>query len=395
MCSSDLYPAKDESLLKEIPPSMKVFRSKIFEPYSLYRKLTGKPANAAVDVENIPQTGKRRSIPEMIASFIRSTFFIPDARIGWYPYAVKEGLRIIEEERIDALYSSSPPYTTAMIAKALHRKSGVKWIAGFRDPWTGFLSTPDRWFLPHRIDQQFERDVFEQANYIEAAWKGIILDVCKKFPNIGVRKFFHLPNGFDSDDYPQTKENRTYRFTITYTGSMYGVRNPRTLLQAFYELVVEGKIQKEKIQIKFIGRFGLEVREMIAKSIVSSSIEVKPYIPHTESIVELMKSDVLLLVVDETVDSNEIVPGKVFEYIGAKKPILALAPKGAIEDIIKETRSGIVVANQDVQGIKEAIMILYKKYCDNEQLTTPDNEVIRKYERKEITRQLSELLNSL
>jgi glycosyltransferase involved in cell wall biosynthesis len=176
---------------------------------------------------------------------------------------------------------------------------------------------------------------------------------------------------------------------------MYGVRNPRTLLQAFDELVVEGKIQKEKIQIKFIGRFGLEVREMIAKSIVSSSIEVKPYIPHTESIVELMKSDVLLLVVDETVDSNEIVPGKVFEYIGAKKPILALAPKGAIEDIIKETRSGIVVANQDVQGIKEAIMILYKKYCDNEQLTTPDNEVIRKYERKEITRQLSELLNSL
>ena len=113
------YPARDESLLAEIPRHAIVHRTKIFGPYSLYRKLTGKPSNAPVDVENIPQGGKKASWAESAAEFIRSTFFIPDARIGWYPYAVPVGHRIIREHNIDAIYSSSPPYTTAVIARNL------------------------------------------------------------------------------------------------------------------------------------------------------------------------------------------------------------------------------------------------------------------------------------
>lgn len=389
------YPARDESLLAEIPEHATVYRTKIFEPYKLYRRLTGKPANAPVDVENIPQGQKKKSFAESIASFIRSTFFIPDARIGWYPYAVPEGIEIIKRENIDAIYSSSPPYTTAIIAQKLHRATKVPWIAGFRDPWTGFLSTPERWFLPQAIDRNLEHSVFKEANIVEAAWRGILKDMMKKIPDLDCEKLHFLPNGFDSEDYPSLDLQPNQRFTVTYTGSMYGKRNPRTFLRAVEELVSDGKIDPAKIVLKFIGRFGAEVREMIASSSVHNSIETISYLPHSESVKELLRANALLLIVDEADGSEEIVPGKVFEYIGAQRPIIALAPEGAIAELMRETRSGYVVRNGDIQGIKAALIECYENFFYHNKKIQQDSEAVRKYERREITRQLAALLDSL
>lgn len=389
------FPARDESLLDEIPEDATVYRTKIFEPYRLYRKLTGRPANAPVDVENIPQERKRKSMAETLASFIRSTFFIPDARIGWYPYAVPQGLEIIRKEKIDAVYSSSPPYTTAIIAQKLHRKTGVPWLAGFRDPWTGFLSTPRRWWLPRSIDRYLEHSAFNDADCIEGAWKGILKDIMDKEPDIDCQKLFYLPNGFDSEDYPAIPSSRNEKFTVTYTGSMYGKRNPKTFLQAIEELVSEGKVNPETMQVKFIGRFGSEVNEMFQSSPLHKSIRVVPYLPHSESVKELLRADALLLVVDEVDGSEEIVPGKVFEYIGARRPIIALAPQGAIAELIRETQSGFIAPNRDLSAIKSAFLECYTKYGYHRQEFQPNPAAITKYERREITRHLAALLDLL
>lgn len=136
------FPAIDESLIKEIPEGVNVVRTEIFEPYDLYRKLTGKSKNTAIDVNTLRKDGAKISFTERISEFIRATFFIPDARIGWHKAAVDAGLKLIKNEGISAIYSSSPPYTCSVIARTLKRKSGLPWIAGFRDPWTGFLTTP-------------------------------------------------------------------------------------------------------------------------------------------------------------------------------------------------------------------------------------------------------------
>jgi len=389
------YPARDESLLAEIPEHTIVHRTKIFEPYSLYRKLTRKPANAPVDVENISQGKHGTSFAEKLAGFIRSTVFIPDARIGWYPYAVAKGLEIIESENIDAIYSSSPPYTAAVIAQRLHQATNVPWIAGFRDPWTGFLSTPKRWFFPRAIDRAMEQSVFKDAGMIEGAWRGILKDIMDKYPDVDCEKLYYLPNGFDKADYPAGEQSVQDKFTVTYTGSMYGVRNPKTFLQAVEELVSEGTIPKEKFRLKFIGRFGSEVQEMFRSSPVREAIEVVPYLPHAESARELLRAHALLLVVDDTKDSGEIVPGKVFEYIGARRPILALAPDGATAELLRETRSGYVAPNNDILAIKRAFLECYEKFGYRGETFEPNEEAIRKYERREITSQLTVLLDAL
>ncbi len=387
------YPARDESLLKEIPPSLKVFRTSILEPYKFYRTLTGKEPGSAVDVNNIPKSGDRKSLSESMAEFVRATFFIPDARVGWLLHAVDEAKKIIADEKINAIYSSSPPYTCAVIARNVHRSTGIPWVAGFRDPWTGFLSTPQRWLLPRMLDEYLERSCFEEATRVEVAWRGILLDLQKKYPEISPDKVTYLPNGFDSADFPAVKYQPNDKFTVTYTGSMYGVRNPKTFLEAVAGLIRSKSIDRDKIRLRFIGRFGAEILEMFTEPSIARCVEVLPYLPHSESIRHLMTSEALLLVVDEYAGGEEIVPGKVFEYIGARRPIIGIAREGAVTELLRTTGSGQSAGNSDIESIARIILEYYTDYLYNKSAFSPDNAAIARYERREITRQLAGLLD--
>jgi hypothetical protein len=389
------YPARDESLLKEIPQYVTVYRSKIFEPYKLYRKLTGKNPNTSVDVNNIPKQGEKRKFSEQIAEFIRATFFIPDARIGWYHYAVKLGKKIIEKENIDIIYSSSPPYTCSIIAKKLHNQFNIPWVAGFRDPWTGFLTAPNRWLLPKFIDCQMEKNVYKDCNALEAAWEGILKDFKNKYPYIDSAKCFHLDNGYDSQDFPDEIYQHNEKFRVTYTGSMYGKRNPETFLKAVEELVTESKVDVNKIHLRFAGRFGNEVLEMFKNEILQNSIEVIHYVPHSESIKLLLQSEALLMIVDDFKDNEEIVPGKVFEYIGSKRPIITLAPEGAVAKIIRDTECGMVSHSKDIETIKKIFLCYYTKFLNNDFNVIVNEDKIKLFERREITKKLAQIFDSL
>ena len=389
------YPARDESLLEEIPEGTRVYRTKIFEPYRLYRRLTGKRADSPVDVENIPRSGGGRSVAERLAGFIRETFFIPDARIGWFPYAYPYAKEIATTEGIEAIYSSSPPYTTAVIARELHNKTGIPWVAGFRDPWVGFISSPERWSFPRAVDSFLERSVYEDADLVECAWAGIMTDFQTKYPHVNPLKCIHLPNGFDSQDYPAVAPAENDRFTVVYTGSMYGRRTPQNFLAAVEALAAAGRVDPSRIRFRFIGRFGAEVVRMLERSTLHGSVEIVSYLPHRESILELMKADALLLVVDEAKESAQIVPGKVFEYVGARKPIIAIAPPGAVSALIGETRSGFVADRNDRAAIQRAFVECYENYLYHKQPFQPNLEAMKKYERRETSRRLAELLDYL
>ncbi|HVK37018.1 MAG TPA: glycosyltransferase [Candidatus Kapabacteria bacterium] len=390
------FPARDESLLAEIPEGVEVIRTEIFEPYDLYRKLTGKARGVAIDVNTMHKEGAKLPLKERIAELIRATIFIPDARIGWYSTAVKAGLDAIEREGIEAIYSSSPPYTCALIARGIKRRSGLPWIAGFRDPWTNFITTPKRWALPAKIDRMLEHAVFREADEVEVAWVGITRDARSKYPDLPEAKFHHLPNGFDSRDIPTVdrSERSDDRFTVTYTGSMYGRRNPDAFLRAVESLVRRGEVERSRIRLRFIGRFGEEVMEMFRTSDLGDAIEVVGYMAHTESIRQLLLADALLLVVDECDESSEVVPGKVYEYVGSGRPVIAVAPeRSAIADLIAETRGGFVAHQSNVAGIADAFLRLYRAHVAGTAALDPDTAAIARYERRSVTGELARLLD--
>lgn len=387
------YPARDESLLAQIPENVPVYRTQIVEPYTLYRRFTGKPADMAIDVNTIVKESGKRSIPEHIAEWIRATLFIPDARVGWLMNAIPTGLRIIREHTIQALYNSAPPYTTALIARALQRKTGLRWVTGLRDPWTGFISAPRRWFLPAAIDRHLERSVLKRADAVECAWQGIIQDALTKYTELPSSKFFHIPNGFDSNDYPAVTSKKNQRFTITYTGSMYGRRTPESFLRAVEHLLQSGEIPHQEINLRFIGRFGAEIVTMFEEFPWKESLTIVGYKPHEESIRELLLSDALLLVVDEAKESAEIVPGKVYEYIGSYKPVIAVAPTdGAVAALLRETQAGRTAQQNDIPTLTSIIRDYYLDWKQGTRIFAPNTDAVLRYERKNATRQLASLL---
>ena len=397
------YQARDESLAKELPPDLIVRRSHIFEPYDLYRKFTGTKEGLSLDI-NVFQEGSKLSFKQKIANFIRATFFIPDARIGWYRSAVKEAMKIMKEYPISMIYSSSPPYTVSVIARKVSKKSGVPFVAGFRDPWSGFeVSAPKRWLLPRMIDENLERSVFHDAKMIDVAWKGITCDALAKYSDLAEEKFIHIPNGFDSADYSEheihkrAERKRGEKFIITYSGSLYGPRNPKNFFRAIELLLDRNEIDPNKLHLRFVGRMGDDLRYMFEAPKIKPLVEKLDYVPHSKAVELISDSDALLLIVDDIPSVEHIVPGKVYEYLGAMRPILAIAqPNGAIGELLKETHGGEAVAQNDIEGQARVIKSFYSSWLNgNSPSSEMDANAISQYERREATRKLAEVFDSI
>ncbi|MCX7930139.1 MAG: glycosyltransferase family 4 protein [Chlorobi bacterium] len=385
------FPARDESLLAEVPATLHVERTRILEPYVLYRRLTGthSPIDVSVLTDREPTSWRQR-----LAQWIRATLFIPDARVGWLLDAVPAGVQLIKRFGIAAIYTSSPPYTCALIGRALQRRTNTPWVMELRDPWTNFLTTPRRWVLPRLFDRHLERSCFERANRIIAAWDGIVTDALGKYPHLSRDKFVVIPNGFDSADYPPTEPSRNSALTITYTGSLYGLRNPGILVTALERLTAEGEIPRQHVLLRLVGRVGDDVVRDLDASPLRDRIEIIPYVPHHESIRYLLESDIALLVVDRSSDSTTIVPGKVFEYLGAAKPVLALAPHdSAIEALLEETCAGSVCAN--VEECAATVVAWYRLWANGELLVHPNAAAITRYERRSAARHLAAVFDQL
>jgi hypothetical protein len=177
---------------------------------------------------------------------------------------------------------------------------------------------------------------------------------------------------------------------------MYGRRNPDAFLRAVEMLASRGEADPTKFRLRFIGRFGDEVLQTFRSSPLGDAIEVVGYMPHRESIEQLLLSDALLLVVDECDESDEVVPGKVYEYIGSGHPLLAVAPEhSAIATLIAETRGGYVAHQSNTTGIAEAFLKLYRDHLSGTRSLVPDTAAIARYERRNTTGELAGLLDAL
>jgi glycosyltransferase involved in cell wall biosynthesis len=252
------------------------------------------------------------------------------------------------------IFSSSPPYTCALLGRAISRRTGRPWVFELRDPWTGFLSAPVRHGLPRRLDRHLEKSCAAEASRLVMAWSGIGRDLLEKHPDLDRSRFRLVENGFDPDDLA-VEPRKFDRFTMVYTGSMYGVRNPDTLLQAVARLLATGRVRPDEMRIVFVGRFGNEVRAMFQRPEVREVVQEIGHLPHAESVQYTLGADVLLLVVDDVKGSEGIVPGKVFEYLGSRRPVLAVAPEGDVADLVRRTGAGVVVNQNDVEGMASAL----------------------------------------
>lgn len=380
-------PVIDETLLNDIPAECKIYKTKAIEPFEIYKKLTGKEKNYKIPSDVITKS-TNLSFTEKISKWIRINLFIPDAKIGWKYFAVKEGLKIIKNEKVDLIFSTSPPHTVQLIAKKLARLTKLKWVADFRDPWLEIVhyQNSKRNFFTKLIDQNLEKKVLQNADSIIT----ISDDIVNLFQSkIGEKNYFVIPNGFDESDFHEIEKVKNKNFTIAYTGVITKTRVPFVFLSALKKIINEDKITN----IKFIiaGKTCTEFTDEVKKLNIENYVEEKGFLPHHESTNILQNADVLLLIIDDVQNNKGFLTGKIFEYLGSKKPIFAIGPiDGNANEIIIKADCGKMVDYKDQENAYNLLKEMHNNWQNNSFFYKFN---IEEYSRKNLTKKLAEIFD--
>jgi hypothetical protein len=385
------YPDLDQSLADKIPAGTKVYRTKFWTPFGIYRKLTRRKPKEKIPVAFIKDGHK--SIAERISVFLRLNLFLPDAKVGWIPYAVKKGVKLIRDHKIDAIISSGPPHTCHLIARNIKRKTRAKWIADFRDPWTDidYYSGMKRIKLAEWCDSRMETSVLREADCIISASEGYLNILKSKCVE---NQYEVITNGFDPDDFVDVQKIQTEKFVITYTGNMPVTRNPEMLWQALDELITESSQFKEKFEFWFAGVMDGEIRFAIQSRPFLKNFKDFGYVSHTKAIELVFNSHVLIMIVNKVKTSAEILPGKIFEYIAAGNQIMVIGPEeGEAGKLIKQVRQGKAFDYTKKDEMKNYITERFKDWKDGK-IEKYYSEQSNKFTREKIAEKLMMILKS-
>lgn len=334
----------------------------------------------------------------LTGKFIRRRVLIPDGERLWEHFSIKKAIQIVKDEKIQLLYSTSQPFSTHLLALEIKKKyPEIPWVADFRDEWTNnaFVKAYNYNLMRIRKEKHMERRVFEMADSVVINTPFMRDNSVRDNLDLAY-KFRVIPNGFDREDFEGiTNGEPNDKFTLTYTGLIYGNTSPETVFKALSTLLDEKKIDPAKIKLCFVGRFKEGNLTQMAKAYnVLEMIEILPYLSHRESIKKLMMSDALLLLLGKGTDA--IYTGKLMEYINTGKPILASVPaNGAAAALIKETGTGFIADCDDIETTARHIQTLYESWLAGEKPISPNIKLISRYERRELTKELANIFNSL
>lgn len=361
------FDLKDDSMLDEIPKTVKVHRLPAYD----------------IQHGNI--------LKKIYAKFLAS----PDAEALWFKKNKKRVLEIYDRFKPDVVYTTSYPYSAHLFGLFLKKERDAKWIVDYRDEWTNNPFHLDSFY--NRIKLFFEKkkelEVNRNCDYLITNTSFMLKNFMDDSPNLK-GKSSYIPNGYDEDDfigiYPKDKD---HRFTVSHIGALYGRRNLDDFAQAMKELVLEGKIMKEDFIIRIVGNVKESVIQDYKKNYqLEENIVNYGYLSHRESIRKLLEGDVSLLLIGKGKGSENFYTGKLFEYLRAKKPILAIVPEnGAAARAIEECNAGIVCEPADVEAIKRAVLKLYEMKLENEEYRFIDGE-IKKYARDRQAEELEKII---
>jgi len=378
------YPILDESLENEIPKGIEILRLPIWEPNNLLSFLGRKKNESAGFLNPNP------SFFGKILQYVRANYFIPDARKFWIKPSVKFLKSYLAENNIDVIITTGPPHSMHIIGLKLKRQLGVKWIADFRDPWTEIdyfhqLPLSNKAIKKHHY---FEQEVLKNADKVLVVGNTMNENYSQFSKNVVT-----VSNGFDVKIDNTITELDT-KFTITHIGLMNADRNPKMLWDVLADICIENRAFANDFQLKLIGKVDASVLRDISEINLQNNVQFVNYVSHNEVVNYQKKSQVLLLIVNNVPSAKGIITGKIFEYLMAKRPILAIAPKnGDLAEILKTTNGGCVIDFNQKDELKRAILDLYSKFIKGNLVVESEN--IGQFHRKELTKKVSEILKEI
>ena len=376
------YPLQDPTLVKEVPENLKIYSLPIREPYTWAKLVSGKKTRRISS--GIIQT-KNQSIIEKSMLWIRGNFFIPDARKNWIKPSVAFLEDILRKEGIQTIITTGPPHSVHLIGEALKRTHDLPWLADFRDPWTS-IGYHKKLKLTKASSQEHRR--LEQMVLNNADKIIVTSDTTKEeFKKSTDRPITVITNGYDQDY--EGGANLDDQFTIAHIGSLLTGRNPKNLWKVLSELAAENENFRTKLQLEFIGVVSQDVLDTLYRYELGPYIKVKGYVSHADALRRQRSTQVLLLVEIDSVETTGIIPGKIFEYMAARRPILALGPENwEAGRIIAETQTGVAFDYDEHTELKALLLRWFEAFVKKNLVV--NSKDLTQYSRKELTKKLTE-----
>lgn len=390
----------DRTLAAEIPPEAEVVKNHIFEPYGIYRKLMGKgsttdlktltAANAVKDEVN-PINGQKKNWKQKLSLFIRGNFFIPDPRVMWVRPSVRFLKKYLEEHPVDAIVTTGPPQSMHLIGLRLSQATGIPWVADFRDPWTkmfyfkhlGLTSWAEK--KHHRLEQS----VLDGATRVIAV-SPLVQDEFKAMTKTPVEL---ITNGYDEEDFKKDVE-LDENFNMTHTGLFASDGNPETLWKVLAQKCEEDEEFRRSLRIRLVGKTDREITDSIEAAGLGGNLKDFGYQDHEMAVREQLNASILILPLRKEPEYRAVLPGKLFEYLASRRPILGIGQTdGAMARIVGETGSGVVYDWDDEKKIRAWIDFCWDEF-KNDELHDNTSDISR-FTRRNLTVKLAELLNQI
>ncbi|NAS30123.1 glycosyltransferase [Flavobacteriaceae bacterium R38] len=379
------YPLIDESFLKEIPGDITILKKSFFEPYkiaSVFSKKQSKRLSSGIIYE------KKQSFTEKVLLWIRGNLFIPDARKYWVKPSVKYLSAYLEKENIDTVITTGPPHSVHLIGMKLKERTGVRWISDFRDPWTtiGYHKKLKLNTSSKKKHQNLEKKVLNTSDLIIVTSKTTKSEFEAKTP----QPIHVITNGFDVVKTIEVPLDE--KFTISHIGSLLSGRNPKILWESLSELITEHKDFSKDFQLQLAGTVSKDVLDDVYAYNLKDHTRLLGYLSHHKAL-ELQRSSQLLSLIEiDSEDTKCIIPGKLFEYLVAKRPILAIGPENwDVFDVLRATNGGTGFSYSEKNALKEKLISFYNQYKSKKLTSEAVN--LEKYSRKSLTGELASLIH--
>ena len=369
-----------------------IFETPYEDAYCVWKKRIGLPVHKTwKEHYNVPTYKEKKSILDNLVHLWEEIFIYPDPTIDWSVSAIQKGDELLQEVHFDAIISSMNPPTSHIIAKELAKRKKIPWIADFRDLWT-----QNHYYnysgVRHYFEKRLELATLSSANALTTTSHPLSEKLKELHKN---KKVFTITNGYDPEQV-NPKIPLTKKFSITYTGYVYkGRQDPEPLFRVLNALIDENMLDPATIEVHFFGFHEGWLRSDIKKYHLETVVQIHGQISREESIQKQRESQVLLLLTWNDPREKGIYTGKIFDYLAAGRPILAVGLHGSVvTDLLMQTQAGVNVSSD--AEIRDQVLKFYREYKENGIVNfsgvLPE---IEKYSHREMAGKFAEVLEEI
>lgn len=371
----EAFEARDDKLEREIPESVNVVRTPFLNTKRHFAIWGRYPALLAV----------------------------PDRWIGWFPWAVRAAWRVFKNDPFDVIFSTSPHPTTHLIAWRLANKCRCPWVADFRDPWYEEPPEPGTPAVVHWAARHLERRVVGAASRAVASTPELADSMAARYPHESAEKFISIVNGYDEADFadlPPSEQQDVNRMTMLHAGGINGdYRDPRPLFRALADAIWRGKIDRHRVRVRLIGPGPFGESEAVRQSLVETGltdvVELTPRVPYDQALRELSAADLPLLL-QASEDTVALVPSKLYEYLRAQRPVLAIVYNGACSRLLAATGGGWAVDPRDEATLSTTLSEIYHLWQIGDlSHQAADIHTLQSYSRERLTGELARVFEAI